>query len=193
MSELVTPAAEPILSVDHVRDKVLRAVNGSVEDLHIENLILAATNMAEDATQRALQPQTWRMVLSGFPWGHLVLERPPLIEITSFGYLDGDGVEQTLAVSPAEYETVTGFYRKARVKPLYGASWPTAQAVQHAVTIEYRAGYASMETPPMSMILRGIEMAVLEMYGIRGLSVQGVNTSVPSQLQLERYWRPVVG
>src|SRR5262245_4110575 len=93
-------AVDPVVPLARVRDQFLRVVNGTVEDNEIESMLLAATEDAQEHTQRALMPQTWQMILSGFPTGDIVLERPPLISVTSFDYTDADGNAQSLAVSP---------------------------------------------------------------------------------------------
>lgn len=191
-SNLVTPGVGPIVTLAQLRDNVLRAVTGGVENDHILSLLNAATDMAEEATQRALLPQTWEMVLSGFPTGPIILPRPPLISITSFAYLDADGSEQTLAASPAEYRLIpSGRYKKAELTPLYGENWPSTSGQTGPVTITYRAGFEDFAVQPAPMIIRGIELAVSEMYDVRKLSVHGTNTSVPAQLQLEQFWRMV--
>jgi uncharacterized phiE125 gp8 family phage protein len=179
------------LPVAYMRDKVLRVVNGSVEDGHIENLIITATEDAEQQTQRAIMPQTWQMILSGFPSGDIELERPPLIEVVSFGYVDADGNDQTLATSPVDFQIITsGKYRKARVRPSAGASWPVAQSGVDAVTITYRAGYANDQTPEFVKIRQGIALMVAELYKQRELSVVGTSI-VPSIITMDRFWRKV--
>lgn len=193
-SELVTPPDSLIVDVARVRSKVLRVANDGAEDTHIEDLIGAATAMAEEHTGRALMPQTWRLILSGFPSGKIVLPRPPLVEITSFTYIDSDGTEQSLVASPAQYEvSPSGFYAKASISPVAGESWPSTQEREDAVTIEFEAGFSDTRVPPCPLIIRGIELAVGEMYDIRRFSVQGVNTSVPAAFQPDLFWKPVVG
>lgn len=182
---------DPVLDTDYVRDKVLRVLNGTIEDEHIQNLIIEATEAAEEETQRALMPQTWQMILSGFPSGDIVLERPPLIEVTSFSYLDTNGDSQTLAVSPLAFQVVpSGKYRKARLRPLSNESWPSTISTEDAVTITYRAGYDDERDPQLLLIARGVALMVAELYKTRTLSVVGTSVS-QATLHLERFWRKV--
>lgn len=187
----VTATDLPI-EVGYLRDKVLRVANDSVEDGHIERLIIECTEQAEEETQRALMPQTWQMILSGFPAGDIVLERPPFIEMVSFEYVDGDGATQTLAVSPLDFQVIpSGKYRKARLRPLSGASWPAStQTGVDAVTITYRAGYSDDQDPQLSLISRGIALMAAELYKTRTLSIVGTSVS-QATLDLTRFWKKV--
>ena len=136
------------LSLEEVRDDHLRAVNGGEEDRYIERLIRTSYRIAEDTTRRAHLPQTFRLVLSGFPWGWIYLPKPPLLEVLSFTYIDGDGDEQEFVVSPADFEIVapTGPHAKqGYIRPLQDASWPTARTQPNAVAVTYRAGYPTVD------------------------------------------------
>lgn len=188
-SERTAEPTELPLTVEYVRDKVLRVANGSYDDERIERLISAATEHAEHMTQRALMPQTWALHLSGFPSGGIVLPRPPLIEVVSFGYFDAAGDVQTLAGSPSDYRIVpSGHMTKAQLWPLQDASWPSALGHPDSLEITYRAGY---ETRVPEEIIAGICILVSEMYKQTSLSVQGAITQQPSILQLERFFRRV--
>lgn len=191
-TQLVTPATELPVSVDRVARQWLRAAHTNVEDAQIDQMIRAATGAAEDQTQRAIMPQTWQMVLDGFPWGEIVLERPPLIAITAIDYYDGDGVLQSLTGSPqASYDVVpSGYYSKARLKPLPTGSWPTPRSQSEAVVITYTAGYTDEDHPVLRQIVTGIELMVGELYKQRSLSVHDVHNT-PAVLNLERFWKRV--
>ena len=182
---------DPVMPLAYVRDVLLRVVNGTVEDSNIESLIKAATEEAEEMTQRALMPQTWQMILSGFPSGDIVLERPPLIEVTSFAYTDTDGNAQTLAVSPLDFQVVpSGKYQKARLRPLVTESWPSALSGEDAVTITYTAGFQEPLDPQLEYIRRGIAVLVGELYKQRSLTVVGTSI-VPAPMDLSRFFRKV--
>lgn len=182
-SEIVTPGTEPVLTTAYVRDKVLRVANGSVEDSRIASLILAATDLAEQETQRALPVQTRRWIGSGFPCGAIVLPAPPLVEIVAFDYIDADGAEQSLFGSPAQYLlSPSGRYTKARITPLAGEEWPSTEERLDAVTIDYTCGYSDFTQAPAPSILTGIELAVEELY----------NTGSCDLERLRAFWRMVV-
>lgn len=185
----VDPTDLPI-DVAYVRDHHLRVASGTAEDALIERLIRAATDACEDATHEALMPQTWALTLSGFPCGEIVLPRPPLMNVTSFAYVDEDGDPQTLAGSPAEYEVVpSGRFAKAKLTPVFDGVWPSTRVQADAVTVTYQAGYASADVIPERYI-QGICLMVGELYKQRSLSVQNTIQNVPAVLGLERFWRP---
>lgn len=187
----VEPTSLP-LSKHFVADQVLRLADTSAELDYVTSLITAATEAAERDTRRALMPQTLEMVLSGFPAsGRIVLERPPLIEVTSVSYYDAAGDVQQLAVSPSDFDTVpSGFVGKAEIRPLEGASWPSTSVRGDAVTVTYEAGYEDTDDMTFSLIKAGIALMVGELYKQRTLSVHAVRNA-PSVLDLKRFWRPV--
>ena len=188
-SNLVTkPDAEP-LDVAYVYQEVLHGANGVVEDNHVSALIKAARELFEQDTGIVLMPQTWELILSGFPAsGEILLDKLPVIAVDSVAYLDADGASQALIGSPAEYQFIpSGDGVRARILPLVDASFPDTQAVRDAVTIQYQAGYADRSDIP-ERYLQGMALVVGELYKQRSLSVQGL-ISTPSALRLERFWR----
>jgi len=179
-----------VVDVAYVRDYVLRTANDNYEDAHIERLIKAATDACEEATHEALPVQTRQIILSGFPWGAIVLPGPPLIEVDSLAYVDDDGDSQTLAGSPAEYAVIpSGRVAKAKVTPLYGETWPSTRVQEDAVTVTFECGYEDATAIPERYIT-GICLMVGELYKQRSLSVQNTIQNVPAVLQLERFWQP---
>lgn len=186
----VEPTTLPF-NLGFLRDRVLRTANGDVEDDVIEAYLRAAIQAAEQDTRRALELQTWELVLSGFPWGAIELPRPPLLAVTSVAYYDDDEAEQTLTASPAQYLTVpSGRYTRAKLTPLVGETWPTTPARLDAVTITYEAGFADPRDGEYQLIKSGIGLMVDELYKQRSLSVQEPNNTA-ARLQLDRFWRPV--
>lgn len=175
-----------------VAEDHLRLADVSAGVSAVEAFVRAATEAAERDTRRALKPQTLEMVLSGFPSsGRIVLERPPLIEVTSVTYYDTAGEVQELVVSPAEFDTVpSGSVGKAEIRPLDGASWPSTATRGDAVTVTYRAGYEDDDDATFSLIKQGIILMVGELNKQRSLSVHEVRNA-PSVLTLSRFWRPV--
>jgi uncharacterized phiE125 gp8 family phage protein len=188
----VEPADFPI-NVVYLREKVLRTANGEIEDDYLENCLMAATQAAETDTRRALVPQTWELILSGFPSGGIEIPRPPFIAIAGFPYHDSDDEQQRISVSPADYRVApSGRFSKAVLLPLSGASWPGSTSVREdAVTITYTAGYTDENDGEYQVIKAGIGLMVGELYKQRSLSVQQPNNTA-ARLDLTRFWRPVV-
>jgi len=189
----VAPTQLP-MRTEYVYDQVLRGACEDADEEFVTNAIRAFADDAEHETQRALMPQTWEMVLDGFPAsGQIVLQRPPLIAVTSLQYYDADNELQDLAVSPAEFAVVpSGRYTKAIVRPIDGESFPSTYGRPDAVTVTYEAGYEDVNDPELAKINIGIALAVGEFYKLRSLSVQGLNYT-PAVLQTSRFWTKVRG
>lgn len=181
----VAPTDLPV-SLDYIATQALR-LSDSTEYDWVERAIKAATDLCEEQTQEALMPQTWQLVLDRFPWGDIVLPRPPLISVDAIAYFDGDNALQTLTGSPAQFEVVlAGQYEPARVRPSFGTCWPSTACRPDAVTITFVAGYADADDIPESYIT-GIALCVGELYKQRSLSVQMPNNT-PATLNLDRFW-----
>lgn len=176
------------LTVAYVRDHVLRVANGTVEDTHIERLIMTAVDLYEDETQKAAMPQTWELILSGFPYAQIELPRPPFISITSISYHDDDDASQTWGGSPAEYVvTPSGRYVPAVLTPVVDSSFPSTATRADAVTITYQCGHAGAM---LESELTGMALVIGELYKQRSLSQVGTSI-VAAPIQTARFWKKV--
>jgi uncharacterized phiE125 gp8 family phage protein len=138
------------------------------DDALLQTLLEAATEMAEQATGRALLPQTWELSLESFPPTRslyseaLVLTRVPVQSIVSLSYTDAAGVIQTLL--PVDYLLNNcddfGF---ATVVPTFATLWPE---LGHSVKVRFVAGYADASAVPAS-IQQWIKLQVAAMYDNR--------------------------
>lgn len=191
----VEPPSEQTLEVAFVRDKHLKLQNGSVEDVYIERLIRTSNRMAENTTDRAHMPQTKAWIADRFPTLELVLDRPPLLEVLSVEYLDGDGVQQTL--DPSAYQVSAPRDPKAkrgRVAPAPGSSWPSiGSGYMEAVTVTFRCGYEDTSSPPVANvpedIVHGQLLVVGEMYKQRSESIIGFGATVnPALVRARELW-----
>jgi uncharacterized phiE125 gp8 family phage protein len=189
----VEPTDLPV-TVAYLRDNLLRVCNGTAEDTEIEAWGWAAVRDAEGfgrfgLPQRAISPQTWELMLSGFPWsGRIVLPIAPVIGVSSVAYYDSAGDAQELAVSPQEFALLpSGQYAAAEIRPLAGACFPATACRPDAVTVTFTAGYLDESSPALQHVLAGIGLFVGELYRQRTLSVLGT-TVVPATLRLERFW-----
>lgn len=179
-----------VLDVPFVRDSVLRVTNGEVEDQKIEMFIRVATRAAEEATRRALSPQTRQLVANGFPCEYFVVPAPPFIELTGFDYYDESGEVQSLAGSPSSVSVVpSGTYKKAQLWPADGGTWPGTATREDAVTITYRCGYTG-KSGDLEMIKTGMCLMIAELYKQSSLSIAGTSV-VPAVLGLKDFWVPV--
>ena len=143
-------------------------VDLSDDDALLQTLLEAATEMAEQATGRALMPQTWELSLEAFPPSSntysqaMVLTRVPVQSILSLSYTDAAGVIQTLL--PVDYLLNNcddfGF---ATVVPIFASLWPTEA---RDIKLRFVAGYADASTVPSS-IQQWIKLQVAAMYDNR--------------------------
>ncbi len=142
--QTVAPTIEP-LTLDEV--KLFLRVNHSAEDALINDLIRESRERCERVTGRQLLLATYQLTLDDFPLGtgSLILPRPPLVEVLSITYIDTDGVSQT--VSPTVYVADTQ-RQPGWLLLAYGHVWPATLVAANAVTITYRAGYASASQVP---------------------------------------------
>ena len=138
------------------------------DDALLQTLLEAATEMAEQATGRALMTQTWELSLEAFPPTRsgsseaLVLTRVPVQSIVSLSYTDEAGISQV--VLPTNYLLNNcddfGF---ATVVPIFASLWPTEA---RDIKLRFVAGYADASTVPRS-IQQWIKLQVAAMYDNR--------------------------
>jgi uncharacterized phiE125 gp8 family phage protein len=157
--KLVTAAAA--LAVSLVEAKAHLRVDTSDDDTLITAMITAATELAEQATGRAIMPQTWDLTLDAFP-SAFEITRLPAASITSLQYTDAAGALQTLGSALYTLDNASDF-SPAYVVPAYGATWPDTRAQVNAVVLRYVAGYADAAAVPES-IKSWIKLQVGAMY-----------------------------
>ena len=147
--KLITEATA--LAITVAEAKAQAHVDTSDMDSRITAYIVAATKMAEQATGRAIMPQTWELTLDAFPCT-FQLTHVPVSAVSSIQYVDYAGTTQTLS------ETLYTLDRSddhgcTYVVPVYMSIWPTARSQANAVTLRYTAGYANAAAVPESIKL----------------------------------------
>ncbi len=177
------PELDP-LTLGMVRDQHLRVTNDGHEDGYIESLIRVSLRMAQRRTQRRILPETWAIDVSGFPSCHIELPFPPLIEVVSVAYYDGDGVLTTMDAdgyvvdAPSGHEAVRG-----TIRLVDGASWPTPGTRPDAVQVTFRTGYVDPTVSPEAVdvpedITQGRLLVIKDLYENRGSQNVGAGVSV---------------
>lgn len=157
--KLITPATE--LAVSLAEAKAHLKVDIADDDTLITAFIIAATELAEQATGRAIMPQTWELTLDAFP-DAFELTRVPAVSITSLKYFDTSGTQQTLGSALYTLDNTDDF-GSAFVVPVYSGVWPDTRAQINAVALRYVAGYAAAANVPDS-IKAWIKLQVGAMY-----------------------------
>lgn len=171
-SVLVTPPAEEPITLAEAKAQC--RVTHTMEDVLIASYVAAARQWAEEYTWRAFVTQTWRMTLSEFPDGPIVLPRPPLIAVASVSYTDVDGVAGTVEDFQAETSGVGGL-----IYPAYNSAWPASRAVRGAAVVEYTAGYGAAAAVPEA-IKQAIRLMVEHFNANRSAVVTGtIATALP--------------
>ncbi|MBD3675598.1 MAG: phage head-tail connector protein [Planctomycetaceae bacterium] len=149
--QIALPTKQPI-SLTEVKEH-LRVETTDEDDL-LTAYIEAATRMVEQNLNRSLVLTEYQKVfdywphdggdhysphLSNLERNAMFLEHPPVKQVDSITYVDGDGATQTLAA--ADYQ-VDLFREPARIMPAWGKHWPTGVRYQaNSITATYKAGY----------------------------------------------------
>lgn len=157
--KLITPAAELAVSLADVKAHL--RVDTTDEDTLITAYIAAAAELAEQATGRALMPQTWELTLDAFPEA-FEITRVPAASITSLKYWDATGTQQTMGTGLYTLDNSDDF-GNAYVVPVYAGMWPVNRDQINAVALRYLAGYATAAAVPDS-IKAWIKLQVGAMY-----------------------------
>ena len=170
----VEPTEEPVTLAEA---KLHARIDSSDEDDLVTMLIIAARQMAEQLTNRALARKTLAIYEDRWPLsGDVKLLRPPLVSISSVQYVDEDEVLQT--VDSLNYtvdqnrDQDYAWLLRAR-----GYEWPTTLDVANAVRVTYQAGYSRDACPPA--IKMYILATVSALYGQREIVAQADRVPKP--------------
>lgn len=145
ISKIDTAPTEEPVSIDEAKTHC--RIENTEENGYVQGLIVAARQMVENYTNRALITQTWKAYFDRFPIGYNPVDLPkaPVQSVTSITYVDSDGDTQTLASS--EY-TVDTDSEPGRFYLAYNKTWPSVRNVAKAVTVTFTAGYGDAEDVP---------------------------------------------
>lgn len=174
------PSEEP---VDLETVKAQLGVSGTDQDLIIASLIAAARESIDGREGylggRVLMPQTWELVLDGFPCSEIELPFTPVREVVSISYDDENGDLQTL--DAADY-----YLDDASATPWIMAvgSWPSTLDGVNAVRVRFVAGYADAASVP-SPIKASIVLIVRSLYLAIGASSSAASSSAATGIKRE--------
>jgi len=153
---LVTGPAEEPISLEEAKDhaRILDDNSNSV----VRAYIASAREAAEAYMGRGLLTQTWKLVLDG--WANIIPlpMASPLQSITSVKYYDDAGVQQTLATSVYDLDTVS---RPGTVVLKPDQVWPSLQSIRRngAIEITYVVGWLTPDVIP-ERIRQGVRQYV---------------------------------
>ena len=157
--QLVTPPAAEPLSLAQVKAHL--RIDFDDDNSLLTDMIVAAREVAETETRRALMTQTWKYVLDAFPqtpqsalswqsnFDQFKLPFPPLQSVTSIVYTDSTGASTT--ISPTTYQVDTAS-EPGRIALNSGQVWPSvALSTIAGVVVTLVAGYTSAGLVPQSI------------------------------------------
>jgi len=157
----------------------------SDDDDYISDLIVAARQMIEQRTQRAIVTRTESLAFDTFP-SVVRLPWPPFSQILEISYIDENGASATL---PPENYVVNDYAEPARMTRASGATWPTHAAQEAAVVITYETGYAGANAVPVPL-KQWMLLAIGAMYENREQCAAGVQIySIPEDF-MGLLWQP---
>lgn len=184
VKEITPPQAEQI-DLATAREQLRLVAFGSPpehrDDAWITENIPVAREWCESWSGRSLCVRTLELGLEFFPSGYaagqqqplpffasldhqgVLLPMPPLVQVVSVKYLDGDGTEQVM--DPGAYY-IDDYASPAVLYPIPGTTWPVAQFMRkEAVRIRYICGYSfdsdSPQLWPMPRVFRSAMLLVL--------------------------------
>ena len=174
------PAIEPVTLAD-AKNFLRLDSDLNADDALITLLIGAARRFAEAYCAASFISQGWRMVLDSFPGpslmgvpfgapytlpGHaILLERGPVLALTSITYLAMDGSTQTMP-SANYIADLSG--QLPRITPVFGQIWPIPMPQIGSVAVNYTAGYGTTATSVPEGIRDWILMRAKSRYDMRG-------------------------
>lgn len=140
---LITATSTTVCSLEEIKD-FLR-ISTTDEDGLLEQMTIAAQQIAQNYQGRSYLTQTWEYTMDGFPTSIESIELPmaaPLQSITSIKYYDTDGTETTWS-STCYHTDIKS--EPGKVVLRYGETYP-AETLQtnNGVVITYVAGSTSV-------------------------------------------------
>jgi len=139
---LNTAAAGRVVTPSELR--LHSRIDSNEEDSLLDDLIVAATEEAEEYTWRKFLSQTWIQYFDSFA-DPMVLYFSPVSSITSVGYTDSNGDTQTLGVTIYELGIVNGV---SVVRRKYNQDWPTTRSHEDVVAVTFVVGYGAASAVP---------------------------------------------
>lgn len=141
---ITAPATEPLTFADLPSDQL--RISGTDEQSLVNSYIKTARRIAEDRQNRALITQTWEMYLPDFYDYEIVIDKTPVQSIEFIKYYDEAGDLQTIDAANYELDTVS---EPARLKPVYGQSWPSSVYDKfNPIIIRFVCGYGTASDVP---------------------------------------------
>ncbi len=157
----------------------------SEDDSALPDTILAATQVIENETRRALITRAFSYRLEAFPEnGEIVLPRSPAVAVSSITYTDAAGATQTLSASVYNVYSVNMI---GRVQLKRDQAWPaTEEKGGLDVTVNFTAGFGAAAANVPLALRFCVMLQAAHMYEHRtSVNVGNIVTEIPRTV--ERY------
>lgn len=142
----------------------LNLIGSADDDLLLVDLIKAAHEYIETATDLTLTTTSYRVVLRVLPESsELVLPKPPVSAVSSFSYYDENNASQTFT----DYYLRTDGNSHSRILLNRDASWPNLYDRWDAVTIDYTAGIGANAAAMPATVRHAMRLLVAHWYDNR--------------------------
>lgn len=179
---VVTP---PISDIDLDLVKSHLRVDHNDDDQLIQAFVDAAVSHIDGPAgwlSRAIWPQTLELRQNVF-CGPIRLPYGPVSDVVSVKYVDGSGVEQTMA--PADYLLTND----GTVALAYGSNWPSLRGDAEGVRVQYEAGFEVLPAAVQSAVFLMVGDLYLnrETTGADAAAIQ-MSTTVQALLGPYRAW-----
>ena len=170
----VVPTAA-IVTLAEMKLHIRHTLSDTSEDAFLNSLVEAATLEAEKYCNRALRPQTWKLLLDWFPdCREIEIPMAPITAISSVVYYDSAGSPVTMSGADYQVDIQREPARIALASALQ--TWPITDSDKiNAVEITFTCGYATASDVPAG-IKHAIKMAAAGMYSYREDEVTGTIT-----------------
>lgn len=178
-AERITDATEEPIEVADAKSHINFTDSEHEHDGDVARWIKAARQKLEKDTGLALLEQTWRITVEQFPSYRQSLYLPvwPVRAVTAFSYVDRDGAEQNLIISPTNF-ILASRQRPAQLGLIDSATWPTDFRKFHPGTLELTAGFASVNDIPADLLMALLKL-VGDFAGFRESSLLGQVAGAP--------------
>ncbi len=189
---LVTPAAKMPVSVIEARQHCRAS---DADDAVLALYLAAAVQSVQDATNRALVTETWRLSADGFPTGCLTLPWAPLLAVTEVKYWTDEAVPVDTLLASTVYQVEapsgpTGPPGRLMLGP--SQSWPAVQPGRaDAVRITFTAGYGAEASTVPAPLRAAVLLMVGSMYEFREADAARALTENPAVNRLLSPYRVI--
>ncbi len=171
---LTGPAVEPVSLAEA---KAHMRIDHTAEDDTITEMITAARQALEDASDLALITQSWRVSLDNWPDTVVELPRRPAQSVTEVRVTNLNGIDVVLDAGTYELKSIGDL---ARLVKHPSGIWPAPGRFGGGIEIDYMAGYGNAASNVPKSLRQALLMVIAHVYENRELLSRGGDQPLPS-------------